>query len=45
MAIRYPGAITDGLTEELVCSLERPYKAAELPKPSKQRFVTGSYWL
>src|SRR4051812_20559186 len=27
MAIRYPGAVADGLTEELVCSLEKPYEA------------------
>lgn len=30
MAIRYPGAIEDGLTEDLVCSLEKPSEAAEL---------------
>jgi alkylhydroperoxidase family enzyme len=30
MAIRYPDAIADGLTEELVCSLERPYEAPDL---------------
>lgn len=30
MAIRYPGAVADGLTEELVCSLEKPYEAADL---------------
>jgi len=30
MAIRYPGAIADGLTEEVVCSLEKPYEAADL---------------
>jgi alkylhydroperoxidase family enzyme len=30
MAIRYPGAVADGLTEELVCSLERPYEAPDL---------------
>ncbi|HEY1510546.1 MAG TPA: carboxymuconolactone decarboxylase family protein [Solirubrobacteraceae bacterium] len=30
MAIRYPGAIADGLTEDLVCSLEQPYTAADL---------------
>jgi alkylhydroperoxidase family enzyme len=30
MAIRYPGAIADGLTEDLVCSLEKPYEAADL---------------
>jgi len=30
MAIRYPGAVADGLTEALVCSLEKPYEAADL---------------
>ena len=30
MAIRYPGAVADGLTEELVCSLEKPYEAPDL---------------
>jgi AhpD family alkylhydroperoxidase len=30
MAIRYPAAIEDGLTEELVCSLERPAEAPDL---------------
>jgi alkylhydroperoxidase family enzyme len=30
MAIRYAGAIADGLTEELVCSLEKPYEATDL---------------
>lgn len=30
MAIRYPGAVADGLTEELVCSLEKPYQATDL---------------
>jgi alkylhydroperoxidase family enzyme len=30
MAIRYPGAIADGLTEDLVCSLEKPYEAENL---------------
>jgi alkylhydroperoxidase family enzyme len=30
MAIRYPGAIADGLTEDLVCSLEKPYEAPDL---------------
>jgi len=30
MAIRYPGAIEDGLTEDLVCSLEKPSDAADL---------------
>ena len=30
MAIRYPDPIADGLTEELVCSLERPMEADDL---------------
>jgi len=30
MAVRYPGAIADGLTEDLVCSLEKPYEAPDL---------------
>ncbi len=30
MAIRYPDAVADGLTEELVCSLERPMEADDL---------------
>ena len=30
MAIRYPGAVADGLTEALVCSLEKPYEASDL---------------
>ena len=30
MAIRYPGAVADGLTEDLVCSLEKPYEAPDL---------------
>lgn len=30
MAIRYPDPIADGLTEELVCSLERPMAAEDL---------------
>ena len=30
MAIRYPDAVADGLTEGLVCSLERPYDAPDL---------------
>ena len=30
MAIRYPDAVDDGLTEELVCSLERPMEAVDL---------------
>lgn len=30
MAIRYPDALDDGLTEDLVCSLERPLEADDL---------------
>ncbi|MEM9038012.1 MAG: carboxymuconolactone decarboxylase family protein [Actinomycetota bacterium] len=30
MAIRYQDAIDDGLTEDLVCSLEQPYEAPDL---------------
>ena len=30
MAIRYPDALDDGLTEELVCSLEKPMEADDL---------------
>ena len=30
MAIRYRDAIDDGLTEDLVCSLEKPYEAPGL---------------
>jgi AhpD family alkylhydroperoxidase len=30
MAIRYPEALADGLTEDMVCSLERPMEAEDL---------------
>lgn len=30
MAIRYTDAVNDGLTEDLVCSLEKPYEAPGL---------------
>ena len=30
MAIRYPDAVEDGLTEDVVCSLERPMEADDL---------------
>lgn len=30
MAIRYPDALDDGLTEDVVCSLERPLEAPDL---------------
>ena len=35
MAVRYPGAVDDGLTEELVCSLEKPYEANDLTEPER----------
>lgn len=41
MAIRYPGAIDDGLTEELVCSLERPYEATDLSEPERAAIRYG----
>jgi alkylhydroperoxidase family enzyme len=30
MAVRYPESLDDGLTEDLVCSLERPYESPDL---------------
>ncbi len=30
MAVRYPTAADDGVTEDLVCSLEKPYEAPDL---------------
>jgi alkylhydroperoxidase family enzyme len=30
MAVRYPESIDEGLTEELVCSLEQPYESPDL---------------
>jgi alkylhydroperoxidase family enzyme len=41
MAIRYPDAIADGLTEELVCSLERPYEAPDLTEPERAAIRYG----
>ena len=35
MAIRYQSAIEDGLTEGLVCSLEKPHEAADLTDAEK----------
>jgi AhpD family alkylhydroperoxidase len=35
MAIRYPDALDDGLTEDLVCSLEKPMEADDLT-PAEQ---------
>jgi alkylhydroperoxidase family enzyme len=41
MAIRYPGAIADGLTEELVCSLEKPYDAPDLTEAERAAIRFG----
>jgi AhpD family alkylhydroperoxidase len=35
MAIRYRSAVDDGMTENLVCSLERPYEAPDLTEAEK----------
>lgn len=35
MAIRYSDAVADGLTEDLVCSLERPQEARDLTDAEK----------
>jgi alkylhydroperoxidase family enzyme len=35
MAIRYQSAVDDGLTEGMVCSLEKPYEAADLTDAEK----------
>ena len=35
MAIRYPDALNDGLTEDLVCSLEKPMEADDLTEAEK----------
>ncbi len=35
MAIRYPDALADGLTEDLVCSLEKPMEADDLTDAEK----------
>jgi alkylhydroperoxidase family enzyme len=35
MAVRYESAIADGLTEDLVCSLEKPYEADDLTDAEK----------
>jgi alkylhydroperoxidase family enzyme len=41
MAIRYPGAIADGLTEDLVCSLEKPYEAPDLSEAEQAAIRYG----
>ncbi len=35
MAIRYRDAVADGVTEDLVCSLEKPMEAPDLAAPEK----------
>lgn len=35
MAVRYESAIEDGLTEDLVCSLEKPFEAPDLTDAEK----------
>jgi len=35
MAVRYESALADGLTEDLVCSLEQPYEAPDLTEAEK----------
>jgi AhpD family alkylhydroperoxidase len=35
MAVRYQSAIDDGLTENLVCSLEKPFEAPDLTEAEK----------
>lgn len=41
MAVRYPGAIADGLTEDLVCSLEKPYESNELSEAERAAIRYG----
>lgn len=41
MAIRYADAVADGVTEELVCSLERPQDAADLSAAEKAAIRFG----
>ncbi|MBW8783763.1 MAG: carboxymuconolactone decarboxylase family protein [Novosphingobium sp.] len=35
MAVRYESALADGLTEDMVCSLEKPYEAPDLTDADK----------
>lgn len=35
MAVRYESAVADGLTEDMVCSLEQPYEAPDLTDAEK----------
>src|SRR5947208_7009725 len=39
MAIRYQSAVEDGMTEGMVCSLERPQEAADLTEAEKAALV------
>jgi len=41
MAIRYKDAMNDGLTEDLVCSLEKPYEAPDLTDAEKAAIRFG----
>ena len=41
MAIRYSDAVADGLTEDLVCSLERPQEASDLTPAEKSAIRFG----
>ena len=41
MAIRYTDALNDGLTEDLVCSLERPQEAEDLTEAEKAAIRFG----
>ena len=42
MAIRYPEALSDGVTEDLVCSLERPMEAEDLDDRERLAIRYGS---
>ena len=41
MAIRYSDAVADGLTEDLVCSLEHPQEASDLTQAEKSAIRFG----
>ena len=41
MAIRYTDAVNDGVTEDLVCSLEKPAEAANLTAAEKAAIDFG----
>ena len=41
MAIRYSDAVADGVTEDLVCSLERPHEADDLTPAEKSAIRFG----